>query len=212
MTVRLTPFFGIMLIAGLCMGQGRPSTTPPVAPAVTEPVKPIVASADNAGLAVDSKTFTLGVEDVIQVIVWGDERFNGVHTIRPDGKISMLLIGDVQAGGLTPDRLRDQLKQAVSELVQRPDVTVKVLQVNSRKFAITGEVSHTGMFPLIKPTRVFDALSLAGGFKDFANTKNILIIRDNGKERFKFNYNQVLKGQHLEQNIFLENGDTIVVK
>jgi polysaccharide export outer membrane protein len=87
-----------------------------------------------------------------------------------------------------------------------------VLQVNSRKFAITGQVNHTGLFPLIKPTRIFDALSLAGGFKDFAKTKDILIIRDNGKERFKFNYNEVLKGKHLEQNIFLENGDTIVVK
>ncbi|HEV8146349.1 MAG TPA: polysaccharide biosynthesis/export family protein [Bryobacteraceae bacterium] len=198
------------LLAAVCASGQKPTAPPPVTTPIETP-RPMAASADNAGLAIDPKSFTLGIEDVVQIEVWGDERLSSVQVIRPDGKIAMKLIGEIQVAGLTPERLRETIKQAVSEIVQRPDVTIKVLQVNSRKFTLAGEVLRTGTFPLIAPIKVFDAVNMGGGFKDFANKGKIVIIRDGGKERLKFNYNDVLKGKHLEQNIFVQNGDTIYV-
>nr|MDP9115072.1 SLBB domain-containing protein [Acidobacteriota bacterium] len=107
------------------------------------------------------------------------------------------------------ERLGEQLKQALSSFINSPDVSVSLQAVGSKKFYITGEVSRPGEYTLATPTKVFDALSNAGGFRDFANKKKIIIIR--GTERIKFNYQDILKGKSLEQNIFLENGDTIVV-
>ena len=103
----------------------------------------------------------------------------------------------------------EQLEQALSEYINKPDVTVTIQQVNSKKFFLTGEVYRPGEYPLVTPTRIFDALSNAGGFRDFANKKKIILIR--GAERYRFNYQDVLKGKNLGQNIFLENGDTVVV-
>lgn len=200
-------FVGVLLAAGL-VAQQKPPSQPLAAGEVP---RPQIASSDNAGLAIDPKGFTLGIEDVVQIEVWGDERLSGVHAIRPDGRIAMKLVGEIQAAGLTPERLRETVKQAVSELIQRPDVTIKVLQVNSRRFTLTGEVNRPGMFPLIAPTKVFDAVNMGQGFKDFANKGKIVVLRDGGKQRLKFNYNDVLKGKKLEQNILIQNGDTIYV-
>jgi polysaccharide export outer membrane protein len=173
---------------------------------------PTAIPADATGAPVDPKTFILGVEDVIQVRVWREDQMSGNYVIRPDGRFSMPLIGDVQAAGLTPDRLKAQLTQALSEQFLKPDVTVLVLAVNSRKFYIQGGVLRSGAFPLVSETSVFDALSLAGGFRDFANTKDILVIHKNGKPTDHFNYREYLKGKKRDKNILLENGDTIVVK
>ena len=167
------------------------------------------AKSDGAGVAVDPKTYVIGAQDVLMIKVWREQDFTGPYTVRPDGKISMPLVGDVQASGLTPERLGDQLKQALSNFINSPDVSVSLQTVGSKKFYITGEVNRAGEYTLATPTKVFDALSNAGGFRDFANKKKIIIIR--GNERIKFNYQDILKGKSLEQNIFLENGDTIVV-
>ena len=105
--------------------------------------------------------------------------------------------------------MADQLKQALSEFINAPDVNVTVAQVNSKKFYISGKVLKPGEYPLVLPTRIFDALSNAGGFRDFANKKKIVIIR--GAERIRFNYADVLRGRDQDQNIFIENGDTIIV-
>jgi len=141
--------------------------------------------------------------------VWREADFSGLYPVRPDGKITLPLVGDVQASGLTPERLGDQLKQALANYINSPDVSVSLQTVNSKKFFITGEVNRPGEYILAVPTKVFDALSNAGGFRDFANKKKIIIIR--GADRLKFNYQDMIKGKGLEQNIFLENGDTIVV-
>jgi polysaccharide biosynthesis/export protein len=170
----------------------------------TAPIK-----SDNAAPAVDPKTYVIGAQDVLMIKVWRENDFTGPYTVRPDGKISMPLVGDVQASGLTPERLGEQLKQALSNFINSPDVTVSLQTVGSKKFYITGEVNRAGEYTLATPTKVFDALSNAGGFRDFANRKKIIIIR--GTQRIKFNYQDILKGKSLEQNIFLENGDTIVV-
>jgi polysaccharide biosynthesis/export protein len=162
-----------------------------------------------ASVAVDPKSYVIGAQDILMIRVWREQDFTGAYPVRPDGKITIPLVGDVQAGGLTPERLGEQLKQALSAYINAPDVSVSLQTVNSKKFFITGEVNRPGEYSLATPTKVFDALSNAGGFHDFANKKKILIIR--GAERIKFNYQDILKGKSLEQNILLENGDTIVV-
>ena len=103
------------------------------------------------------------------------------------------------------------MKQALSEYIKQPDVTVEVIQVNSKRYTITGEVNRPGMFPLVVAVNVFDAINIAGGFRDFANKKDILILRSDGK-RFHFNYQDYVKGKNLDKNILLENGDTVIVK
>jgi polysaccharide export outer membrane protein len=157
---------------------------------------------------VDPKTYVIGPEDVISIGVFHEQELTRSEAVRPDGKITMPLIGDLQAEGLTPERLKDQLKQALSTYINNPDVTITVLAVNSKRYTIAGQVMRPGPVALVLPTKVFDALSSVG-FRDFASTKKIIIIR--GTKRIKFNYNDVLHGKHLEQNILLEPGDTIYV-
>jgi len=193
----------------LAAQQDRSAQAPP-APIKTEAPKatPLVTS-ETSSAGVDPHVYVIGPEDVLFVRVWREMDFTASYIVRPDGKITIPLVGDVQAAGLTPERLSDQLKQALSDFINSPDVSVTITQVNSKKFFITGQVFHPGEFPLVVPTRVFDALSNAGGFRDFANKKKIVIIR--GAERIRFNYTDLLKGKSPETNIFLENGDTIVV-
>lgn len=164
--------------------------------------------ADATGAPVDPKTYVIGPEDVLYISVFHEPELSRPVGVRPDGKITMPLIGDLQAAGLTPERFSAQLKQALSTFINNPDVTVSLGQVNSKRYTIAGEVLRPGPFPLVVATKIFDALSVAG-FRDFANTKKIIIIR--GDKRIKFNYRDVLHGKHLETNIFLEPGDTIIV-
>ncbi len=158
---------------------------------------------------VDPKTFVIGAEDTLLIQVWREPEFSRPVLVRPDGKITLPLIKEIQAAGRTPDQLAADLQKALAEYIKNPEVSVTVNQVNSRKYYITGEVGHPGAFPLVVPTRVLDALTTAGGFREFANTKKITILR-NG-ERLKFNYKEVIKGKNPEQNILLENGDYIIV-
>ena len=190
------------LFPGTALAQKQPATSTRN-DASSAPVKPETTA------AVDPKTYVIGAQDILMIKVWREQDFTGLYPVRPDGKITIPLVGDVQASGLTPERLGDQLKQALSDFINAPDVSVSLQTVNSKKFFITGEVYRAGEYSLATPTRVFDALSNAGGFKDFANKKKIIIMR--GAERLKFNYQDILRGKNLEQNILLENGDTIVV-
>src|SRR5665213_2626765 len=194
-----------LLVCGSAVAQNQ---APP--PSRSDASSTAPAKSDSArAAAVDPKTYVIGAQDILMIKVWREMDFTGPYTVRPDGKISMPLVGDVQASGLTPERLGEQLKQALSNFINSPDVTVSLQTVGSKKFYITGEVNRAGEYTLATPTKVFDALSNAGGFRDFANKKKIIIIR--GSERLKFNYQDILKGKGLEQNIFLENGDTVVV-
>ncbi len=202
-----------ILLCTPAFAQARKDITPPPpAPEKVEAPKtlPGNAGADSTGAPVDPRSYVIGPEDILFVRVWREPDFTGAVPVRPDGKITIPLVGDLQASGLTPDRLTDQLKEALSEFINKPDITVQIAQVNSKKIYVTGEVNRPGSFALIVPTRVFDALNSAGGFRDFANQKDIVILR--GSQRLKFNYKEVVKGKKLDQNIFLENGDTILVK
>jgi polysaccharide export outer membrane protein len=162
-----------------------------------------------SGAPIDPKTYVIGPEDVLSIFVFHEQELTRVESVRPDGKITMPLIGDLQAEGLTPDRLKTQMRDALSSYIKNPDVTITITAVNSKRYTIAGEVLRPGPVALVMPMRVFDALSNVG-FKDFANKSKIVIIR--GDKRIKFNYNDVLHGKHLETNIFLEPGDTIYVK
>ena len=162
-----------------------------------------------AGAPVDPKSYKIGPEDVILVRVWREAELTSLYLVRPDGKITLPLVGDMVAAGLTPEDMAKSITEALSKIMVKPDVTVSVQQVNSKKYYITGEVNKTGQFSLVLPVSVLEALSLAGGLREFANGKKIVILR--GSTRLKFNYNEVIKGKNLAQNIMVENGDYIIV-
>ena len=166
-----------------------------------------IGTPETAG--VDPNEYEVGPGDVIAIRVWREPELTQQQTVRPDGKITLPLVGEIMANGLTPNQIQEHVTKALGEYILNPNVMVVVLQVRSKKFTITGEVGRPGSYPLLEPTKVLDALTSAGGFRDFANTKKITIIR--GTERFKFNYKDVIKGKNLEQNIFLEDGDLIYV-
>lgn len=200
-----------LVSAGLAIGQKPPANPPTVTEKAEAPKVPSSVTPDTTGLPIDPKSYVIGPEDIILIKVWREADFTGPKGVRPDGKITLPLIGDLQASGLTPDRLAVQLKQALSEYVKQPDVTVEVIQVNSKRYTITGEVNRASAFPLVVAVHVFDAINIAGGFRDFANRKDILILRADGK-RLHFNYQDYVKGKNLDKNVLLENGDTIIVK
>jgi polysaccharide export outer membrane protein len=178
---------------------------PPEAPKTL----PNSLSPDSAtGAPVDPKSYVIGPEDVLYISVFHENELTRAASVRPDGKITMPLIGDLQAAGLTPERFSAQMKQALSSFIHNPDVTITVAQVNSKRYTVAGEVNRPGPYPLVLPTKVFDALS-GVGFRDFANKRKIVIIR--GDKRIRFNYLDVLHGKHLETNILLEPGDTVYV-
>jgi polysaccharide export outer membrane protein len=206
----------LVAIGAMAAAQtNRPGTQPAPAPEATineAPKVPSTVSPDATGLAVDPKSYVIGAEDILKISVWREVDLSGAVGVRPDGKITRPLVGDVQAAGLTPERLAATLKEAYSEKVRNPEITIEVIQVNSKHYSITGGVGRPGMFPLVTPLTVFDALTLAGGFRDFANKKDIRIIR--GTKILKFNWTAYTKGDKKarEANVLLEPGDTIVVK
>jgi polysaccharide export outer membrane protein len=157
--------------------------------------------------------YLLGPEDLLEISVWKDEALTKQVVVRPDGKISFPLVGDVQASGRTAKQLQEELTEGISAYVPDPVVTVMVLQVNSFKVYVIGKVAQPGEYRVGKPINVMQALSMAGGLSPFADSDNIVILRNNNgkQETIKFDYGKVCKGKRLEQNIQLQTGDTVVV-
>ena len=172
-------------------------------------LRPQAGEGDLSGSLADPKTFKIGPEDVVEIRVWKEPELSGEAVVRPDGKISLSLIGDLEISGLTPLEVQAKVTEELGKVMNNPVVTVRMRAIRSSKYYITGNVGRTGMFPLVVPTTVLEALTLAGGLSEWANKKKIVILR--GKERMFFNYNEVIKGKKLEQNIQLQNGDFIVV-
>jgi len=158
---------------------------------------------------VDPKLYKIGPEDVLRIRVWKEPELGGEVAVRPDGMISVDLVGEIQANGLTPEQLTLKLKEEYSKIVINPVVMVSVHAVRSKKYYLTGNLLKTGAVPLVVPTTVLEALSMAGGFTEFANKKRIVILR--GDKRIYFNYNDVIRGKNMSQNIYLENGDFVIV-
>lgn len=158
-------------------------------------------------------SYVIGPQDVLSISVWKDPELTQTVPVRPDGKISLPLLNDVQAAGLTPSQLKAQITESLRKYVTDPIVTVIVTQINSQRVYITGEVTHPGAFPLLPGMTMLQALSSAGGFTQFASMKKIYMFRTvNGKQvDFPFDYKDVIHGKKLDQNVVLQAGDTIVV-
>ncbi|HEY7617271.1 MAG TPA: polysaccharide biosynthesis/export family protein [Terriglobales bacterium] len=157
-------------------------------------------------------TYVIGPEDTLHVSVWKEPDLTATLPVRPDGKISLPLLNDVQAAGLTPMQLADSITEKLKKYISDPRVTVVVTAMNSQRVYVLGEVMHTGAMPLTPGMTVLQALASAG-FTQFANTKGIYVLRvENSKQqKLPFNYKQVVKGESMAQNVVLKPGDTIVV-
>ena len=180
-----------------------PATVDTAKPETVQPAKPM-----DVPVSVDPG-YTLGPDDVIVVRVWREPDLSGAMAIRPDGKITMPVINELKASGLTPTQLGQEISKALSTYVKNPQVIVSVQAVRSKRYFMSGEINRPGAYPLGTPTTIFEALTMAGGFREFANKKKVTIIRKD--KRYRFNWNEVVKGKNLQQNIHLENGDQIVV-
>jgi len=158
--------------------------------------------------------YLIGPDDLLVVNVWKEPEISRSVLVRPDGKISLPLIGDLPANGRTPIQLRDEIKQQLRGYLSDPEVTVIVQEARSRKFNILGEVEHPGSYALSKSMTVLDAIAVAGGFREFAKTTKIFILRDNpdgSDTRIPFNYKEAIRGTMLNQNTELRPHDTVVV-
>jgi polysaccharide biosynthesis/export protein len=166
-----------------------------------------------AGATTQDSTYVIGPEDVLDINVWKQPEVSRTVPVRPDGKISLPLLNDVQAAGLTPMQLQASLTESLKKFIEAPQVTVIVTQINSRRVYVLGEVTHPGAFPMLPNMTVLQALSMAGGFSQFAKENGIYVLRtENGKQRtFPFNYKEVVRARNSEQNIILKPGDTIVI-
>ena len=170
-----------------------------------------VAGGVNGAPALDNKSYQIGPEDVLLIRVWRDPEVSGTVMVRPDGRITLQLLGEIQAAGNTPEALTQVIYDGLSKLktLDKSEVTVSVQTVNSKKYYLQGEVNRPGSYPLLIPTTILEALVNAGGFRDFANQKKIVILR--GSARYQFNYKEVIAGKKREQNIYLQPGDQIIV-
>lgn len=179
---------------------------------------PKPAQADSARVATPAATlprdYIIGVEDVLSVIFWREKDMSAEVVVRPDGKISLPMLNDVMAAGLTPEQLADVVAKAGTKFVRDAGATVIVKEIRSRKIYIIGEVARPGTFQLGSEMTVLQAIGEAGGFIEGADKGDVIIVRNEGgkERRFKFNYNQVVDGKNPAQNITLQPGDTIIVR
>ena len=163
--------------------------------------------------ATEDPNYTIGAQDVLDVNVWKEAEVSRTVQVRPDGKISLPLLNDVQAAGLTPKQLTESLTEKLKKYIDSPQVTVIVTQINSMRVYLIGQVTRPGAYPLMPDMTILQAISSAGGLAQFANGKKIFLMRtENGTQRkYAFNYKDVLDGRKPEENLKLKPGDTIVV-
>jgi polysaccharide export outer membrane protein len=155
----------------------------------------------------------IGPEDQLSIVFWRDKDMSADVVVRPDGKISLPLLNDVQASGLTPEQLRQKITEQAQRFIEDPNASVVVRQINSRKVFITGEVAKPGTYPLAGPTTVLQLIATAGGVNEYAHSDRVVVLRnDVGRQvSFKFNYKDVIEQKNPQQNIQLHAGDTVVV-
>jgi len=181
--------------------------------AKAQPSNPDVPTQKVAPISKDSG-FVIGAEDILSINVWKEPEMSRQVPVRPDGMISLPLLGDIKASGLTPLQLQEQLTTDMKKYISDPEVTVIVNEVHSLTFNVVGEVLKPGYYPLTRRMTVLDAIALSGGFRDFAKSKKIYVLRtqaDGKQVRLPFNYKNVIRGKNAKQNIELEPRDTVVV-
>src|ERR1700679_1892602 len=194
----------LAISAGAQQDAGSKQPSQPAAPAVATEVSKPAATTDG--------NYIIGPQDVLDISVWKEPEVSRTVPVRPDGKISLPLLNDVQAAGLTPSQLAGQITVSLKKYVTSPQVTVIVATINSQRVYIIGEVLRPGAFPMLPGMNVLQGLSSAGGFTQFAKTKSIYVLRmENGKQqKYPVNYKEVVSGKHPDQDILLKAGDTIV--
>jgi polysaccharide export outer membrane protein len=199
----------LILIGSIALAQAAPAQPAPSAASDK-------TASDKATTAVSASQagpeYVIGPEDALHIAVWREADLTASLPVRPDGKISLPLLDDVQAAGLTPKQLADSITEKLKKFLADPRVTVVVTQINSKRIYLVGEVLHVGATPMLPNMTVLQALSSAG-LNQFANTKRIYVLRtENGKQqKLPVNYRKLVKGEQIEQNYLLQPGDTIVV-
>jgi len=190
--------------AGIALGQSqeRPASGAAGAPA-----------AATTGVTTAPPGYLIGADDILQIVYWREKELSAEAVVRPDGMISLPLLNDIRAAGLTPEQLRSELTAAASKFVEDPTVTVVVKAINSRKVFVTGQVSKPGPYQLNGYTTVMQLIATAGGLAEYANKSKIIVLRtEAGKSlALPFNYEEVTAGKRLQQNVELRPGDTVVV-
>ena len=203
----------LILIGSIALAQAAPQ--PAAGPASDKTASDKTASDKATNAASTSQAgpeYVIGPEDALHIAVWKEADLTASLPVRPDGKISLPLLDDVQAAGLTPKQLADSITEKLKKYLADPRVTVVVTQINSKRIYLVGEVMHVGATPMLPNMTVLQALSSAG-LNQFANTKRIYVLRtENGKQqKLPVNYRKLVKGEQIEQNYLLQPGDTIVV-
>lgn len=194
----------LLCLAGSAVGQTPASDTGSSAPQATPA----------SGTKAHDDAYVIGNDDHLAISVWKEPDLTRSIPVRSDGKISLPLIGEIQASGRTPLQLESDIGSRLRNYVTVPEVTVIVEQINSKKYNILGEVSRPGTYPLTLSTTIMDAIAGASGFKDFAKKKGIYILRqkpDGTQSRINFNYKDFINGKNISQNVKIEPGDTIIV-
>ena len=193
---------------GAAQAPGRGQATPAKPPAQPAPAGPAIA-----GAVTPPAGYVIGPDAVLIVMFWREKDMSAETVVRPDGMITLPLLNDIKAAGLTPDQLREVVEKAAAQYVEEPNATVAVKQINSRRVFITGNVAKPGTYPLTGATTVLQLIAIAGGLTEYADEKGIAVMRVEGgrTSSFKFNYKDVTRGRKLEQNIELKPGDTVVV-
>lgn len=192
--------------------KGVESSSPPSSPSASPPDS--AASGDQTVPRKAPEIYLIGPGDMLAINVWKEAELTKSMPVRPDGRISLPLIGDIQAAGLTAAQLQQAILKRLSVYMSNPQVNVIVQQIRSRSFNVVGKVNKPGEYDLTSSKTVLDALALAGGFQDFARVKKIYVLRhlaDGTTKMLPFNYRQVIKGNGLGQNVELQPGDTVVV-
>jgi polysaccharide biosynthesis/export protein len=203
------PFIRSASVAAVCGALWAPAA----ARQVPQPQDAAKANGARVASATIPPDYVIGPEDVLSIAFWRDKELSADVVVRPDGKISLPLLKDVQAAGYTPDQLTVALVKAASKYIAQPNATVIVKEVNSRKVFIIGQVLRPGAFPLTGDMTVLQLIALAGDVQEWAKSKSVVIVRreEEGERRFKFNYKEVMEGKKVEQNILLKPGDTVIV-
>ena len=203
----------LVLGAAVVSAHGGPTPAAQQASGVAQPPSRVVAPRTAQGVVPPPPGYVIGTDDVLSVLFWRDKDLSTDVVVRPDGNITLPLLNDIPAAGLTPDQLRERLLEGARRYVEDPNVTVMVKQINSRKVFITGEVEKPGSYPLMAQTTVLQLIAMAGGLKEFADGKRIIVMRVEGGRQvgYPFNYRQVLERRNLKQNIDLKPGDTVIV-
>jgi polysaccharide export outer membrane protein len=181
-------------------------------PTVPRPTDPSAPPSVVSGVEVPDH-YIIGPGDVLGVVFWREKELSGDVAVLPDGRITLPLINEIPAAGLTPEQLRTQLVEAARQFVTDPTATVVVRQVNSRRVFVTGMVAKPGQYPLYQTMTVLQLIATAGGLLEYAKGEEIVIIRRESSHiaSFSFNYKEVMKKKNLHQNIDLKPGDTVVV-